>query len=200
MQLERHQFSVVFAILAMCTTSAHAQRSPETRGEDLVSRHCAMCHANGRSGTSPDSKAPPFRTLGAARAAGIAAGAARKRPVIRPSRDARVCISATGCRCNSSLSAINSAMRRCGRVLTFRTSRSHHAGSPYHQLGGAGAKRLVERRCGRAMHSSLGTGTLARNTFASTMRPLSESNLGRELDFGHRLAAKSRSGIFGYRA
>ena len=64
MQLERHQFSVVFAILAMCTTSAHAQQSPENRGEDLVSRHCAMCHAIGRSGTSPDSKAPSFRTLG----------------------------------------------------------------------------------------------------------------------------------------
>ena len=30
-------------------------------------------------------------------------------------------------------------------------------------------------------------GTLARNTFASTMRPLSESNLGGELDFSHRL-------------
>jgi mono/diheme cytochrome c family protein len=64
MQLERHQFSVVLAILAVCTTSAQAQRSPETRGEDLVSRHCAMCHAIGRSGTSPDSKAPPFRALG----------------------------------------------------------------------------------------------------------------------------------------
>lgn len=64
MQLERHQFSVVLAILAVCTTSAQAQRSPETRGEDLVSRHCAMCHAIGRSGTSPDSKAPPFRMLG----------------------------------------------------------------------------------------------------------------------------------------
>ena len=64
MQLKRHQFSVVVAILAMCITSAHAQRSPETRGEDLVSRHCAMCHAIGRSGTSPDSKAPPFRMLG----------------------------------------------------------------------------------------------------------------------------------------
>jgi cytochrome c len=64
MQLERHQFSIVFAILAMCTTSAHAQRLPESRGEDLVSQHCAMCHANGRSGTSPDSKAPPFRMLG----------------------------------------------------------------------------------------------------------------------------------------
>ena len=150
MQLERHQFSIVFAILAMCTTSAHAQRLPESRGEDLVSQHCAMCHANGRSGTSPDSKAPPFRMLGAARAAGIAAGAARKRPVIRPSRDARVCISATGCKCNSSLSSVDSGTlsdASLRRVLTFRTSRSHHAGSPYHQLGGRLAKGFVERRC-----------------------------------------------------
>ena len=60
---ERHRFSVVFAILAICVGSADAQRSPETHGEDALSRHCAMCHAIGRSGTSPDSKAPPFRTL-----------------------------------------------------------------------------------------------------------------------------------------
>jgi cytochrome c len=64
MRLERHQFSIVFAILAMCTTSAHAQRSLENHRENLVNRHCAMCHAIGRSGTSPDSKAPPFHTLG----------------------------------------------------------------------------------------------------------------------------------------
>jgi cytochrome c len=64
MQPKRHQFSVALAILAMCVTSAQAQRSPENRGEDLVGRHCAMCHAIGRSGTSPDAKAPPFRALG----------------------------------------------------------------------------------------------------------------------------------------
>lgn len=60
---ERHHFSVALAILAVCVVSADAQRSPETRGEDVLNRHCAMCHAIGRSGTSPDSKAPPFRTL-----------------------------------------------------------------------------------------------------------------------------------------
>lgn len=27
-------------------------------------RHCAMCHAIGRSGTSPHAAAPAFRTLG----------------------------------------------------------------------------------------------------------------------------------------
>ncbi len=63
MQQAHHRFIVAFAILAVCVTSAHAQRSPEDRGEDLVSRHCAMCHAIGRSNTSPDSKAPPLRVL-----------------------------------------------------------------------------------------------------------------------------------------
>lgn len=47
----------------MCVVSAHAQQAPEARGEALLSRHCAMCHAIGRSGMSPTSKAPPFRTL-----------------------------------------------------------------------------------------------------------------------------------------
>jgi mono/diheme cytochrome c family protein len=33
------------------------------RGEDLLVRNCASCHAVGRSGDSPRN-APPFRTLG----------------------------------------------------------------------------------------------------------------------------------------
>jgi mono/diheme cytochrome c family protein len=63
MQRARHQFIVAFAILAVGATSAHAQRSPEDRGKDLISQHCAMCHAMGGSGTSPDAKAPPLRSL-----------------------------------------------------------------------------------------------------------------------------------------
>lgn len=35
----------------------------EKRGEGLLSRHCAMCHAIGRNGSSPHPVAPPFRTL-----------------------------------------------------------------------------------------------------------------------------------------
>ena len=58
----RYYFRVAFAILAICVVSAEAQ-SPETLGEDVLRRHCAMCHATGRSGTSPEPKAPPFRTL-----------------------------------------------------------------------------------------------------------------------------------------
>ena len=59
---EFHHFSVAFTMLAVCVVSANAQ-SPETRGEDVLSRHCAMCHAIDRNGTSPDPKAPRFRTL-----------------------------------------------------------------------------------------------------------------------------------------
>lgn len=35
----------------------------ERRGERLLSTHCAMCHAIGRSGRSPHRRAPPFRAL-----------------------------------------------------------------------------------------------------------------------------------------
>jgi cytochrome c len=50
--------------LLVSASVAVAQPSPEARGEALVSRHCAMCHAVGRSGTSPHSAAPPLRFLG----------------------------------------------------------------------------------------------------------------------------------------
>jgi mono/diheme cytochrome c family protein len=34
------------------------------RGEELLQRDCAKCHAIGRSDESPDKAAPAFRTLG----------------------------------------------------------------------------------------------------------------------------------------
>jgi mono/diheme cytochrome c family protein len=34
------------------------------RGEALLVRSCASCHAIGRAGDSPDKLAPPFRSLG----------------------------------------------------------------------------------------------------------------------------------------
>lgn len=34
------------------------------RGEELLSRNCAACHAVARNGESPNKVAPPFRTLG----------------------------------------------------------------------------------------------------------------------------------------
>ena len=35
----------------------------ERRGEALLSRHCAMCHALGPAGGSPNPRAPPFPTI-----------------------------------------------------------------------------------------------------------------------------------------
>ena len=55
--------AATLAVLATCAVTASAQPSAETRGEALLSRHCAMCHAIGRSGTSPHAVAPPFRSL-----------------------------------------------------------------------------------------------------------------------------------------
>jgi mono/diheme cytochrome c family protein len=49
-------------LAAIATQSAEAQSLK--RGESLLSRHCAPCHAIGRAGNSPHKSAPPFRTLG----------------------------------------------------------------------------------------------------------------------------------------
>ena len=35
----------------------------EQRGRDLLTSNCARCHSVTRTGDSPDSAAPPFRTL-----------------------------------------------------------------------------------------------------------------------------------------
>lgn len=38
-------------------------RAALARGEELLTRHCASCHAVGRTGASPHDTAPVFRTL-----------------------------------------------------------------------------------------------------------------------------------------
>ena len=44
--------------------SLSAQESTAVkRGEALLSRNCARCHATGTAGVSPHPEAPPFRTL-----------------------------------------------------------------------------------------------------------------------------------------
>ena len=61
----RQLLAATVAILSLFVVSSVAQPfSQEGRGEALLSRHCAMCHAIGRSGTSPHAAAPAFRTLG----------------------------------------------------------------------------------------------------------------------------------------
>jgi mono/diheme cytochrome c family protein len=58
--------TVAIMVLAWACGPAAAQSTAtlERRGEQLLSRHCAMCHAVGRTGSSPHAQAPPFRTLG----------------------------------------------------------------------------------------------------------------------------------------
>jgi cytochrome c len=57
------------ALAAACVLAAWLQPSLAAddklkRGEALVERDCARCHAVGLSGTSQHKDAPPFRTLG----------------------------------------------------------------------------------------------------------------------------------------
>jgi mono/diheme cytochrome c family protein len=56
----------VIALAALLLTSCNAfaqDQSQVRRGEELLTRHCAMCHAVGRTGASPHAQAPALRTL-----------------------------------------------------------------------------------------------------------------------------------------
>lgn len=64
--------SVIIRILIMLaavagalliTSTSQAQESPFERGRIFAQTNCASCHAIGRVGESPLTKAPPFRTL-----------------------------------------------------------------------------------------------------------------------------------------
>ena len=50
-------------IVLTLTTPALAASSAAQRGKAFARSHCARCHAIGRTGRSPFSPAPPFRTL-----------------------------------------------------------------------------------------------------------------------------------------
>jgi cytochrome c len=59
------RFAIVTLTLSITGQEAVlAEGSAISRGESLVSQHCAMCHAIGRSETSPNAMARPFRLLG----------------------------------------------------------------------------------------------------------------------------------------
>jgi cytochrome c len=50
-------------VLAACPVLAQSRAASERRGEALLAKNCARCHATGRAGVSPHPEAPPFRTL-----------------------------------------------------------------------------------------------------------------------------------------
>ena len=55
--------ALIALLLAGLSCSAVAAENPK-RGEDLLKRDCASCHAVGRTGESTHKFAPAFRTLG----------------------------------------------------------------------------------------------------------------------------------------
>jgi cytochrome c len=60
-----HWPTVLVAALAVATLTQPVSAVDDLkRGEALLQRDCAKCHAIGRSGESPDKKAPPLRALG----------------------------------------------------------------------------------------------------------------------------------------
>jgi mono/diheme cytochrome c family protein len=58
--------ALFFAIIALgvTATAVLADDAQFKRGEDLLTRNCARCHAVGTAGASPSTNAPAFRTLG----------------------------------------------------------------------------------------------------------------------------------------
>ena len=54
------------ALLMMCFSGSagHALDAEQQHGKELLQQMCARCHAVGTTGHSPNSLAPPFRTLG----------------------------------------------------------------------------------------------------------------------------------------
>jgi mono/diheme cytochrome c family protein len=55
--------ALIGVVLVSAVPSAFGEESTVRRGEALLSKNCARCHAIGRSGASPHPVAPPFRTL-----------------------------------------------------------------------------------------------------------------------------------------
>ena len=55
--------AVLAVILALTSVSAAAPAQLQ-RGQELLTKHCAACHAVGRQGDSPHPDAVPLRALG----------------------------------------------------------------------------------------------------------------------------------------
>ena len=54
---------VVIALAGAPSVLGQDRSAVEKRGEALLSKNCARCHAIGRTGTSPHPEAPLFRAL-----------------------------------------------------------------------------------------------------------------------------------------
>jgi len=62
--LQRLGCMTTVTIVAVVALAQSAFAQSARRGEELLVKNCASCHAVGRNGESPNKVAPPFRTLG----------------------------------------------------------------------------------------------------------------------------------------
>jgi mono/diheme cytochrome c family protein len=63
--MARRAATVLAALASLSAAVADDNEAAlQRRGEMLVSKYCARCHAVGRAGTSPHPGAPAFRVLG----------------------------------------------------------------------------------------------------------------------------------------
>ena len=56
-------FFLAVAFISAAPSLSAQESAAVKRGEALLSRNCARCHATGTAGLSPHPEAPPFRTL-----------------------------------------------------------------------------------------------------------------------------------------
>ena len=56
-------FFLAVAFISAAPSLSAQESAAVKRGEALLSRNCARCHATGTAGFSPHPEAPPFRTL-----------------------------------------------------------------------------------------------------------------------------------------
>jgi cytochrome c len=63
--MQLRSVAIILFALPLAGATAYAQQAgPDlARGQALVTKQCASCHAVGRSGASPHETAPAFRTL-----------------------------------------------------------------------------------------------------------------------------------------
>jgi cytochrome c553 len=57
------QALLVLMIGLLWSTFAHARAHEQRDGKEMLQQLCARCHAVGRTGSSPNRQAPPFRTF-----------------------------------------------------------------------------------------------------------------------------------------
>lgn len=54
---------LVLTIGLLWSTLAHARAHEQRSGREMLQQLCARCHAIGRTGSSPNRQAPPFRSF-----------------------------------------------------------------------------------------------------------------------------------------